>query len=170
MLTANECIIESYDAASESKKVNVVEEIRGLLSTLLNSTTITTDGTVNGTAITGLDLFRQAVFTLKVSSKTMDAGTTLDIYIQYSPDEGTTWDDLYHFTQITDTAIGNGTYVAYLAPASTSISDAAVSDGALAAATFKDVSFCDRLRVKTVAANFSADTITVEVLGYFTKS
>jgi hypothetical protein len=47
---------------------------------------------------------RCAVFQLVVSAAATDAGDTLDVYVQHSPDDGTTWDDFVHFTQV----LGNG--------------------------------------------------------------
>lgn len=44
------------------------------------------------------------VFLLIVSAAATDAGDLLDVYIQHSPDDGTTWDDFAHFTQV----LGNG--------------------------------------------------------------
>jgi len=61
------------------------------------------------------------VFLLIVSAAATDAGDLLDVYVQHSPDEGTTWDDFVHFTQV----LGNGgakkfiaTWVRDIAPTS----------------------------------------------------
>lgn len=43
-------------------------------------------------------------FLLDVTVAGSLAGDTLDVYVQTSPDGGTTWDDFIHFTQ----ALGNG--------------------------------------------------------------
>lgn len=45
-----------------------------------------------------------AVFVLDVTAAATDVGDTLDVYIQHSPDNGATWDDFVHFTQV----LGNG--------------------------------------------------------------
>lgn len=144
-------------------------KLPGVLTTLLSTTIITNDGSVNRTPVTGLDVFTMASFLMTLAGKNMDANTTLDVYIQYSPDGGITWDDLYHWPQITNGAIGNGKYVTFLMP--TTIANQpyyhAVTDGSLAADTMRNILFCDRLRVKTVAANFAGgDTITLELSAY----
>jgi hypothetical protein len=45
------------------------------------------------------------MFLLTVTNKATEVGDTLDVYIQDSIDDGTTWDDVVHFTQ----QLGNGT-------------------------------------------------------------
>jgi len=144
-------------------------KLNGAALALKAATVITTDGTVNGTPVTGLDIYTLATILLTISAKTMDASTTLDVYLQYSPDGGTTWDDIAHFAQVTSAAIGGGTYVLFLnanGPAAVDrVTDAAAT---LAANSVRSIDWCDRLRVTTVAANFAdTDTITVKVEGYF---
>ena len=51
-----------------------------------------------------LSSVKAAVFQLLVSAAATEAGDLLDVYIQHSPDDGTTWDDFVHFTQV----LGNG--------------------------------------------------------------
>ena len=43
------------------------------------------------------------VFLLNVTNADTDANDTLDVYIQESPDGGTTWNDIAHFAQILGT-------------------------------------------------------------------
>lgn len=76
---------------------------------------------------------KAAVFLLTVSAAATESGDTLDLYVQHSPDDGTTWDDFIHFTQV----LGNGGAKKYIA---TWLRDAppeseikAPADGALAA-------------------------------------
>ncbi len=47
---------------------------------------------------------KAAIYQLAVSAAATDASDTLDVYVQHSPDDGTTWDDFIHFTQV----LGNG--------------------------------------------------------------
>lgn len=47
---------------------------------------------------------KASVFLLTVSVAATESGDTLDVYVQSSPDDGTTWDDFIHFTQV----LGNG--------------------------------------------------------------
>jgi hypothetical protein len=146
---------------------------KGLAVPLLPSTLI--DATHNTAGITGdwqtgLDQFSRATILLTVSAKNIDASTTADVWVQYSPNNGTTADDIAHFAQITNAAIANGTYVLYLnGGIGASAADRATTDAAtLAAGQVRAVSWCDRVRVKVVAANIAGtDTITVKVGAYF---
>jgi len=142
--------------------------LHGRLITLLAATTVTEDATTNTTAVTGLDKYSLATILLTVASKTMDASTTMDVYIQYSPDEGTTWDDIAHFAQITNSAVGNGTYVLFLnALGGSSSIDRVTRSGSLAANTVLNVPWCDRLRVQYTSANFAgSDTVALTVSAY----
>jgi hypothetical protein len=143
-------------------------EQMGELFTLLAATTIEDDTPVTSTAVADLDGFvTAAMLLLTVSAKVFDAATTMDVYVQYSPDEGTTWDDLAHFAQITNAAIGNGTYIAYIAPGA-SAADRVTTNGTLAANSVRSIPWCDRVRVKCVGANIAGtDTITLKVQGFF---
>lgn len=134
------------------------------VANLLAATTITTNATTNNTAVTGFGGYGKCTFLLTISAKTMDMGTTLNIYIQTSPDDGTTWDDVVSFTQVTDAAMGGGTYVAEIVnDANTGFNDRATRNATLATNNRVD-SFCDQLRVTTVSAGFSgADTVTIRV-------
>ena len=140
----------------------------GVLVPLLAATTVTGDATTSTTAVTGLDPYTLATVLLTVGAKTMDGGTTMDVYIQYSPDEGTTWDDIAHFPQITSAAIGNGTYVLFLNAYGGSGSNGRVTtNGSLAAGTLRNVSWADRLRVQYKSVNFAgADTLTLTVSAF----
>jgi len=145
-----------------------VVALQGELRTLMSATTVTADATTNTTAVTGLSKYTLATILLTVASKTMDASTTMDVYIQYSPDEGTTWDDIAHFSQITNDAVDNGTYVLFLnSGASVGAVDRATTNGTITANTLRNISWCDRLRVRYTSANFSGnDTVTLTVSAY----
>jgi hypothetical protein len=131
---------------------------------LLAATAIAADGTVNRDPVAGFGGHRALLLELTVAAKTMDVGTTLDVYVQTSPDDGTTWDDVAHFAQLTNAAVGNGTYLArVLNDTDAGFADRATTDGTLTANTTRDY-FADKLRVKTIAAGFAgADTVTVRV-------
>lgn len=47
---------------------------------------------------------KAAIFQLTVSAAATESSDTLDVYVQHTPDGGTTWDDFIHFTQV----LGNG--------------------------------------------------------------
>lgn len=51
------------------------------------------------------------IFTLKVTSAAAVAGDTLDVWLEHSWDDGTTFDDFVHFTQV----LGNGGALTHLA-------------------------------------------------------
>ena len=151
--------------------VSFMNVMRGKLVTLLAETTIAAgdDGTVASGWTTNLQGYTRATILLTVSAKTMDASTTLDVVVQYSPDEGTTADDIAAFTQMTNAAVADGTYVLVLngTPAAGS-ADRVVADGTLAAGSLLDIPWCDQVRVKYIAANYAGtDTVTVKVQAYF---
>lgn len=145
--------------------------MRPELITLMAATTITGNTATAGAVRAGLDEYTKASLLLTVASKTFDASTTMEVYVQYSPDEGTTWDDIGHFAQITNSAIGNGTYVMYLSHGTgASIGDRVTddADGTLTAGSVRSRSWCDRMRIKYDGNNLSgSDTITLTVQGYF---
>lgn len=68
--------------------------------TLLASTTVTSTGVV--TSDIGVDVSKAsaALFMLDVTAAATESGDTLDVYIQHSPDAGTTYDDFVSFTQV----------------------------------------------------------------------
>ena len=141
--------------------------LRGGLKSLLAATTIAANGTVNNAAVTSLDTFSILTALLTVSAQSMDAGTTVDVYLQYSPDGGVTWDDLYHFTQITTAAYATPRVLFLNVGGAASQVSRTATDGAMDAATLREVSWCDRIRVKTVGAGFAgADTVTIKVDAY----
>lgn len=79
--------------------------------TLLASAARTASGTASITAIPHPELVRSAVFQLDVTAAATEVGDLLDVYLQHSPDGGTTWDDFVHFTQV----LGNGGAKKFLA-------------------------------------------------------
>jgi hypothetical protein len=78
--------------------------------TLVPSAARTASGT-QAVTIPAPNLYDSAVFLLTVSAVATDVGDTLDVYLQSSPDGGTTWDDFAHFTQV----LGNGGAKKFLA-------------------------------------------------------
>lgn len=154
--------------AIESEFMNTM---RGKLVTLLDSTTVAAgdDGSVDGAWVTNLQGYTRCTLMLTVSAKTMDASTTLDVRVQYSPDEGTTADDIVAFAQITNEAVANGKYIVVLNGVPVAgATDKAVANGTLAAGTLINIPWCDRMRVKYTKAKFAGtDTVTIKVQGYF---
>ena len=137
--------------------------------TLMEATPITdASGPTNISSVLGLGGFSALLVLLTVASKSVSAGT-LNIYVQTSPDDGITWDDVISFTQLTAGAVANGSYVAKVVNVPTAgFTDRVVASGALAANSKVDY-FCDQVRVRYVPAAFDADdtvTITVKALAW----
>lgn len=141
----------------------------GAIKALKAAVTITADASTAYTAVTGCSLFSRLTALLTVTLKTMDASTTLDIYIQRLLADGTTWDDIAHFAQITSAAIPNGTYVMELIGGVTGIADRATDDAAvLAAGAVRNVPWGDSIRIKAISVNFAgSDTCTIKLDGQF---
>ena len=137
--------------------------------TLLPTTINTGNTATAGSAVCSLEEFTRALLMLTISDKTMDASTTLDIYVQYSPDEGTTWDDIACFSQVTSGALADGTYVVALNHGAVGVVDRATDDGAtITANSVRNQPWGDRMRIKYDGGNFSgSDTITIAVAGWF---
>ena len=80
----------------------------------------------NGTPVTGLGGHRRAVIVLNITASAHEAGDTLDVFVDVSPDGGTTWLNAVHFTQ----QAGNGAAVKQFA-----VLDAAAPGTAVVAVT-----------------------------------
>lgn len=96
------------------------------------------------------------VFLLTVSAAAADAGDTLDVFVQHSPDDGTTWDDFIHFTQV----LGNGGAKKYIATWLRDVTPEsemkAPADGALAAGVLQGP-ISPTLRVKWAIVDANSD-------------
>jgi hypothetical protein len=101
------------------------------------------------------DTNKEALVLLDVTVPATGAGDTLDVYIDTSPDGGTTWVNVGHFTQV----LGNGgakKFTMALNPnnaGATAIVD--VTTDAVAGAT-RQYGICDRLRSRSVIAGGTA--------------
>ena len=67
---------------------------------LLSKTAV---GTSQSGAAINIERPIYALFELDVTLADTDVGDTLDVYVQHSPDSGTTWYDFVHFPQFTGT-------------------------------------------------------------------
>lgn len=133
-------------------------------STLLAVTTFTAIGTTNALAVDAMARFKKATFKCTVANKALAGGGTVNVFVQYSPDGGTSWDDLVSFTQITAAAFANGTREAQISGNGAGFADRLPTDGTLAAGTIRDIDFCDRLRVKVICAAMGVnDTVDISV-------
>lgn len=79
-----------------------VQFFPGRLIELAASAARTVDG--NGSVIIDLGHMRRLVVLLDITASATDAADTLDVFIDVSPDGGTTWLNAIHFTQ----QAGNG--------------------------------------------------------------
>lgn len=64
----------------------------------LRASAAQTVGTVTGTATTGMGHYKRYIVLLDITASATEAGDTLDVYIDVSPD-GTAWLNAIHFTQ-----------------------------------------------------------------------
>ena len=124
-------------------------------------------GTVTGTGQTFRQPMREATVLLNVTAAATDATDTLDVYIDTSPDGGTTWVNIGHFAQVT----GNGGAKKYVMalrsdnPGATAVID--VTSDAVAGAT-RQYGINDRLRYRGIVAQTNAGAFTYSVKA-FTK-
>lgn len=135
--------------------------------TLLASGVVTAAGTVNATAVTGLGKYKQLLVLLSVTAAATDAADTLDVYVDTSPDGGTTWVNAIHFNQI----LGNGgakKFWAVLDPAGAAGTSVIAATSDAAAATVRPSMFCDYVRVRHVVVDGGghAQSFTFAVLAY----
>lgn len=109
-------------------------------------TCVNSAGTNASTTITGLGLYRSAAFYAVLQGNT---GGTLDIYLQWSPDGGTTWVDYAHFAQIAAgaAAITRMFTITRYAQQTTLQTVGTGTSPALAAATIVGGAWGDRLRI-----------------------
>ena len=116
--------------------------------TLKASAAVTAPGTVTGDAAVLEEVFDEATFMLDVTAAATDNDDTLDVYIDASPDGGTTWLNVAHFTQV----LGNGG--AKREVATVKANPAATAPIAVAAAAaagaVRPIGFFDRVRYRSV--------------------
>jgi len=134
---------------------------------LLASTTDAVAHSVTSTAVTGLGQYAQMQILLSVTAAAAAAGDTLDVYVDSSPDGGTTWANAVHFTQV----LGNGgakSFTAVIDPGGapgTSVID--VTSNA-SAGTVRPSMFADQLRVRYTIVDGGAhgQSFTFAVLAF----
>jgi len=86
-----------------------------------------------GTAVTDVAAAKRVVVLLDVTAMAGAAGDVLDVYVDFSPDSGTTWVNAVHFTQVA----GNGAAqkkVAILDPSSPGTAEINVTSDAASGA------------------------------------
>ena len=110
--------------------------------TLFTSATIA--ATTSGSSFTGVERYTTAVFMLKVGTVS-GTSSTVDAYIQTLLPDGTTWQDIAHFTQVTSSTSNQ---IVHFVTGAASV--AAVQTAALAAATIKAISIGHTIRAHVV--------------------
>lgn len=119
----------------------------------LGDFTITTAGTQTGDAVTGFD--GALSLTLQGRLAYGSGGTSIDVYVQTSLDEGTTWRDIAQWSWTTSAA--NAAYnLSGLTDKTTAV---AATDGTLTANTSVAGLLGERFRVKLVSVGTYASTI-----------
>lgn len=118
----------------------------------LKSSGAQTAGTVNGTGVTFAKAWTEAMVMLNVTAAATASNDTLDVYIDTSPDGGTTWVNVGHFTQV----LGNGGAKKFVMalkndnPGASAVID--VTSDASAGAT-RQYGIADRLRYRGVVVD-----------------
>lgn len=127
--------------------------------TLLSQTGIGASGA--GEAVAALGRYGALFGVMNVTAVPTGGAPTLNVYVQATPDGGTTWQDVASF-QFTGSAAKRVFALAALVTPGTSL--LATSDGALASGTQVQGPYGDRLRVKYVfAAGGSTGTYSLTV-------
>jgi hypothetical protein len=124
---------------------------------LTNATSIS----ANGTSTPVLSLFNahELAVLLNLTAVPTGGAPTLDVYLQHSPDQGTSWQDVGH-TQFTTSAIKRYLLISGLLTGGTA--PVASSDAALGGETVTQGPFGDQLRLKWVfAAGGSSGSYTL---------
>ena len=86
-------------------------------------------------------------------------GTTCDVFIQTSVDNGSTWIDIMQFAFATTTV----TKISAVRPYTAMAANVTPTDGSLSDITILDGCIGDRLRVKTVVVGTYSSTSTLDV-------
>jgi hypothetical protein len=126
--------------------------------TLFGSTNINANGT--GTAMTGLGFTKDLVALIGCTATPTGGAPTLDVYLQHSPDGGTTWQDIAH-TQFT-TATANR-LIAINGSQTGGTGPITLKDGTLSGETVVQGPWGDQLRLKWIfAAGGSSGSYTLQ--------
>lgn len=112
-------------------------------------------------------LVRRALFQLDVTLADTDAGDTLDVYIQHSPDGGTTWFDFVHFAQFLGTSAAAKRMAEWHGDQKHSADEYAPATETLGAGVVKHGPIASLWRVRSVVVDADADasfSFTVKAL------
>ena len=131
------------------------------------ATVTTAVATGTATVVTDIPYCVSAMFKLDVTAAGTAAADTLNVRIQKTPDNGTTWCDVVSFTQV----VGNGGAVSETADWCTFVTpddEIAITDGTLAAANVNQGGLLGpQLRVKYTIVDDTTPTFTFTVMALF---
>ena len=143
----------------------------GNASSTLQASTVFATGTTTGTTTTGLGKYTSGIILVRCTAIT--GSPTANVYLQVSPDAGTTWTDYISSVAITATGSQYASFsaahpvVGLTTPGTRPANDIiAVQDAALTAGSVRGGDFGDRIRVKVVVAGAATDA-TIVITGYF---
>lgn len=111
------------------------------------------------------EAWREATIVLAVTSAATAVGDTFDLFIDTSPDGGTTWYNVGHFTQV----LGNGgakTFVMALRSDNPGASAVVNVTTDAAAGVTRQFGINDRLRSRSTIVNSSAPSFTYSVKAF----
>ena len=121
--------------------------------------------TVTGTGVVFKQAWKTALVVLSVTAAATAVGDTFDVYIDTSPDGGTTWLNVGHFTQV----LGNGgakTFTMALSADNPGTSSVTNVTSDCAAGVTRQFGICDRLRYRSVVASASAPSFTFGIKAF----
>lgn len=152
---------------SSSRQIVNLGGRKTLNATLFSGTTASSAGTAPQTAVTGLGDYESMAVYASLAGPT---GGTLDVYIQFSPDGGTTWVDYAHFAQQAAAAAANyKVFTVSRASQQTTVQTVGINASpALAANTVVGGTWGDRLRVVTVSGVGTSAGVAISVLAVLT--
>lgn len=128
--------------------------------TLLASAARTASG--NSGTLTVAGELTSATIQLRVTAAS-GATPTLNVYVQTSYDDGTTWTDLLSFAQAT----AAGRWAGSIGPGGAAVASAVATDGALAAASVKaGLAISNKIRIAWVTGGVGP-SFTFDVAGVF---
>ena len=135
------------------------------IATLRASAQVATATTETGSEVKMQKPFTEALVLLDVTDANTAVADTLDVYIDVSPDGGTTWINVGHFTQV----LGNGGAKKYVMalradnPGATAVFD--VTSDANAGAT-RQIGIADRIRYRGVTVEDTGVDFTYSVTAF----
>jgi len=134
------------------------------IATLQSASAIGADA--NGTALKYDKPFSEALIMLDVTVAASTAADTLNVFIDVSPDGGTTWINVGHFTEV----VGDGGAVKHIMalnadnPGATAVFDV-IADAAAGAT--RQIGISDRMRARSVIVDDSASAaFTFDVIAF----